>query len=75
MSFLPIRRRYFPGQAWPAFAMIVLASLGSAATAVERDVQFKSIDFTTQIIELHNFGSTDQAMDGWRFCSHSDDNF
>lgn len=51
---------------------IAAFSIGSASAA-ERDVQFTSIDFTTEIIELHNFGSADQLLTGWRFCSHSDD--
>ena len=39
----------------------------------ERDIQLTSIDFNTDIIELHNFGSIDQPLDGWRFCTHNDD--
>lgn len=55
---------------------ILIASLGfptKPVSAAERDIQFRSVDFTTEIIELHNFGTTDQPLDGWRFCSHSDD--
>lgn len=40
------------------------------ATAAFRDVQFKSIDFETSVIELHNFGETAEPFTNWRFCSH-----
>ena len=55
----------------------LLAALAPAAAvfggvpAPERDVQFRSIDLENSVIELHNFGSGDQALDGWRFCTHS----
>jgi hypothetical protein len=54
-----------------ALITITLVSLSAAA---ESDIQFSSIDFTTSVVELHNFGATDQLLDGWRLCSHSDDN-
>lgn len=37
----------------------------------ERDVQIRSVDFETNVIEIHNYGGGNQALDGWRFCSHS----
>lgn len=52
------------------FAMVLFST---TCLAAERDVQFTSIDFTTDVIELHNFGVSDQPLDDWRFCSHSDD--
>ncbi len=42
----------------------------AAATAAPRDVQITNVDLTTGIITLHNFGATDEVMNGWRFCSH-----
>ncbi len=41
--------------------------------AAPRDVQVKSIDFETGLIELHNFGAAVQPLDGWRFCTHDED--
>ena len=38
-----------------------------------RDVQFRSIDFDTAVIELHNFGDTAEPFTNWRFCTHDDD--
>ena len=44
---------------------VVAQSPGSA-----EDIQFRSIDFENQILELHNFGSDSLDLDGWRFCTH-----
>ena len=40
--------------------------------AAPRDVQFRSIDFQTAVVELHNFGTENESLDGWRFCTHDD---
>lgn len=62
------------GRSLFSLLLITIATCSlNTGLAAERDVQFTSIDFTTQIIELRNFGSTNQVLDGWRFCSHSDD--
>ena len=61
------------GQCHSAFLFLAMISFGTFCFAAERDVQFTSVDFTIDVIELHNFGDTDQPMDDWRFCSHSDD--
>ena len=37
----------------------------------ERSVQIRSIDLERGVLELHNFGTAPIAMDGWRFCTHS----
>ncbi|MEE9368802.1 MAG: hypothetical protein V3V05_08050 [Pontiella sp.] len=42
------------------------------AGAVSRDIQFKSIDFDTAVVELHNFGSSTVLLSGWRFCTHDE---
>lgn len=47
----------------------VILAVG-AGTAAERDVQIRSVNFATGVVELHNFGATDEPLDGWRFCTH-----
>ena len=37
-----------------------------------RDVQIRSINFDTQVLELHNFGIAPIGLDGWRFCTHDE---
>ena len=39
------------------------------ALAVD-NIQFRSIDFETNVVELRNFGTGSQSLTGWRFCSH-----
>jgi len=51
------------------------ALCGSSAHAGERDVQIRSIDFETGVIELFNCGSADIDMSQWRFCTHDEDEF
>ncbi|MFG0306528.1 MAG: GC-type dockerin domain-anchored protein [Phycisphaerales bacterium JB040] len=55
-----------------AFAASLLAApvLVSPALAADRDVQFRSIDLASGIVELHNFGDTPVDLSGWRFCTH-----
>jgi hypothetical protein len=36
-------------------------------------VQIVEVDFSTQVIELFNFGATTEDLTGWRFCSHDVD--
>ena len=38
----------------------------------ERQIQIRTIDLDNQTIEVHNFGTTDQALNGWRFCTHNE---
>jgi len=47
--------------------------VSASALADARDVQIRSVDFQTGVLELHNFGSEPEALDGWRFCSHDED--
>ena len=47
-----------------------LAMGASAASAAPRDVQFRSVNLSTNVVELHNFGDTSEDLSGWRFCSH-----
>jgi len=37
-----------------------------------RKVQIRTIDLVNQTVEVHNFGSVDQPLDGWRFCTHDE---
>ncbi len=41
-------------------------------TGTVEDVQIRSVDFSTQVLELFNNGSSNQALDGWRFCTHDE---
>lgn len=53
----------------------ISAALPSPSTAAFRDVQILSVDFETDVLELFNFGTAAEPMDGWRFCSHDDNEF
>jgi len=57
---------------WIALAVVALMpSMVEAQTAgSEEDVQFRSIDFVSQVLELHNYGGSNQDLSGWRFCTH-----
>ena len=56
--------------------VVVVGLVGTPAwmelRAADRDVQFRSIDFTTSVVELFNFGDTLVELDGWRFCTHDE---
>ena len=60
-------------------SFIALTTLFSLAFAIQivsaapRDIQIRSVNFTTGIIELFNFGTSDEPLDGYRFCSHDED--
>ena len=54
-------------------AIATATCLASVSTAAPRDIQFKSVDFIDNVIELHNFGSATEALDGFRTCSHDED--
>ncbi|MBZ0173409.1 MAG: hypothetical protein K8E66_13580, partial [Phycisphaerales bacterium] len=54
-----------------AIATLAVAGAAVAGTDPQRDVQFKSLDLGTNVLEVHNFGATAMPLDGWRFCSHS----
>ena len=55
----------------PIVLALVLAVMPASTGVPERLVQFRSVDFTTSVVELHNFGDTDVPLDGWRFCTHN----
>ena len=53
----------------------ILSSYTPAAAQVlspERGIQIRTIDLVNQTLEVHNFGTTDQPLDGWRFCTHDE---
>ncbi len=52
-------------------AFVSLAAAGPAAAA-PRDVQIRSIDLRSQVVELFNFGDTDEPLAGYRFCTHDE---
>jgi len=47
--------------------------LVNGASAAPRDVQITDIDLTTGVVTLHNFGGSDEALDGYRFCTQDND--
>ena len=53
--------------------LIILLSLpASGLLGAARDIQFKSINFVTSVVEMHNYGTTSQSLAGWRFCTHDE---
>ncbi len=57
----------------PTIAGAAALSLASLAFAAERDVQIRSINFETGVIELFNCGVDDIDLSQWRFCTHDED--
>ena len=55
-----------------AVAIITLTAMGQI-NVTERFVQIRSLDFVNSVIEIRNFGTMDQNLSGWRFCSHDED--
>ncbi len=59
----------------PVCTSLVLLAQGlicQPSLAAPRDVQFKSVNFETLVIEVHNFGAAAEPFTNWRFCSHDD---
>ena len=54
-------------------AIGLLLISASTAGAADRDVQIRTVDFTTGVVELFNFGIADEDLGGWRFCTHDED--
>lgn len=52
--------------------LLCLTTFAAVASAAPRDVQFRSIDFETNVLELFNFGAGTESLNGWRFCTHDD---
>ena len=36
------------------------------------EIQFRSIDFDDNVVELFNFGNAPISLNGWRFCTHDE---
>ena len=65
----------YPTKLLGAVLTAILFSFSSVAAQVpdaERAIQIRTIDFANQTIEVRNFGTTDQPLDGWRFCTHDE---
>ena len=55
-------------------AFLLFAQTAAAQISVpERFVQIRSVDLTTSVLELFNSGTASQSLDGWRFCTHDED--
>ncbi len=52
--------------------LAALATADAQISIPERNVQIRTINFQQQWVEVHNFGTQDQALDGWRFCTHDE---
>jgi len=50
-------------------AVVALAGAAPHASADDRDVKIRSVNFETGVFELHNFGDTDVDLSAWRWCS------
>jgi hypothetical protein len=44
----------------------------AAVRAAETDTQIVNVDFTAGVVTIHNFGTTAQSLDFWRFCTHDE---
>ena len=53
-------------------ALLTAAPVNGQITTPQRNVQFRTIDLSNSVAELRNFGSTDQNLTGWRFCTHDE---
>lgn len=53
-------------------ALLSIVLFVASATAAERDIQIRSIDLQNAVIELFNFGTTDESLDRWQFCTQDD---
>ena len=55
-------------------AFLLLAQTVTAQiTTPARFVQIRSIDLNRSVLELFNSGTTSQSLNGWRFCTHDED--
>lgn len=59
------------------FAILLSTLMASTPLAAqinvpERFVQIRTLDFENGTLELHNFGSATEFLNGWRFCSHDE---
>ncbi len=53
--------------------VVVMSALATGSVmAGERDVQIRSINVGTGVVQLFNFGDADMALDAWQFCTHDE---
>jgi len=56
-----------------ALLSIAVATTSAQISTPERTVQIRTVDLERQSVEIHNFGTVDRPLDGWRFCTHDED--
>ena len=54
-------------------ALLLVLTVSPLTQAADRDIQFRTIDFTSGTIELFNFGGSSVDLSGWRLCTHDED--
>ena len=67
-------RTMYPTKILAIVLTTILLSCSSATAQIVnpvREVQIRTVDLVNQTVEVHNFGTTDQPLDGWRFCTHT----
>jgi hypothetical protein len=62
-----------PGFTTTVGAIAGATLLASFAHAAPRDIQMRSVNLATSVVELHNFGAGTETLTGWRFCTHDED--
>ena len=68
-------RTMYPTKILAIVLTTILLSCSSATAQIVnpvREVQIRTVDLVNQTVEVHNFGTTDQPLDGWRFCTHNE---
>ena len=55
-----------------ALSLVIGQNLFAQTQGTNRDIQFRSIDLTNQLLELHNFGTSTLSIENWRFCTHDE---
>ena len=55
-----------------ATILSVYSNASAQITNPFRNIQIRTIDLENQTIEIHNFGTADQSLAGWRFCTHDE---
>jgi hypothetical protein len=68
-----MNRSIFSKISLAATALLISILISIPSFAVPTDIQIRSVNFNTGVLELYNFGAGIEALDGWRFCSHDED--
>ncbi|MCA9310784.1 MAG: hypothetical protein KDA21_06235 [Phycisphaerales bacterium] len=56
-----------------AVGLGVITMSAASALASPQDVQIRSVNFSTGVVELHNCGAGSESLVGYRFCTHDAD--